>query len=131
VIRDDLRRVIGQDWSRLRLELDVKVPALPMGQTRALLFILREAVINALEHANPQLVCVHVQYRDPCLWLIVDDDGCGFDVDAAPDEEHRGLRSMRERVTAMGGDLQVFSCPDGGTRIWVEVPTKEACDGAD
>jgi glucose-6-phosphate-specific signal transduction histidine kinase len=51
---------------------------------------------------------------------VVEDDGRGFDV-----EEHAagvGLMSMRDRIGAVGGDVEVRSRLGGGTRVHAFVP---------
>ncbi|MEO2005254.1 MAG: hypothetical protein ABGY41_14285 [Candidatus Poribacteria bacterium] len=57
---------------------------------------------------------------------MVEDDGCGFDVDAVlsgPVEGRFGLLSMQERVRILGGELLVYSVVVGGTVLLVSVPS--------
>lgn len=124
-IREDLRRMIGPDWSKLQLEIDVGLPRVPLSLARLLLFITREAVINAIEHADAQLISVSVHYRNECLQLAVEDDGCGFDPDASFGQEHRGLINMRKRINLARGHFHIASTPGAGTRIQVDLPQKE------
>lgn len=63
--------------------------------------VLREAVTNALKHAQPRRVAVGVQFEGARLHLTVENDG----VAAAPAawREGYGLRNMRARITGLGG----------------------------
>jgi signal transduction histidine kinase len=86
--------------------------------------IAQEAVTNALRHARASHVKVEMQYGEGALTLRVSDDGCGFDpvrIDAQLDG-HYGLVSMRERAAEVGGQLEVTSDRQHGTRITVVVP---------
>ncbi|HEX9114972.1 MAG TPA: ATP-binding protein [Anaerolineae bacterium] len=60
-------------------------------------------------------------------WLIVCDDGCGFDLprnlDTFARSHHFGLFNAREQLAAVGGQLSVRSAPGKGTeiRVWGQV----------
>ena len=56
------------------------------------------------------------------LTLEVSDDGVGFDTQG-DFPGHLGLHSMRERVSRLGGTLELESSPGGGTRVRARVPT--------
>ena len=57
---------------------------------------------------------------------VVEDDGDGF----APDEVvvttegGLGIIGMRERISLLGGRLELESAPGAGTTLVVEVPTR-------
>ena len=65
--------------------------------------------------------------------VVVEDDGVGFDVEAVTrlrPGEHLGLLGMDERVSILGGTLDIESSPGGGTTIIAKVPLrKEAGHG--
>ena len=58
--------------------------------------------------------------------MIVEDNGCGFNVPAefngAGPVQHLGLLSMRERMIAIGGSLEVESAPGHGSTVYSRVP---------
>jgi signal transduction histidine kinase len=56
----------------------------------------------------------------------VEDDGGGFDVEAALTGEALGLFEMRERAAAVGGTLTIDSRPGAGTRIRATVGAPRA-----
>lgn len=68
---------------------------------------------------------VTLTYDDGQTTLEVRDDGGGFDPARLKNGgvHSFGLRSMRERVVAVGGSFSVESAPGTGTRLLVTVPT--------
>jgi signal transduction histidine kinase len=105
---------------RLRLELAER-PSVPAPTREALLRIVREAITNAVRHSGATLVTVRLS-AGGALSLEVADDGGGFDPDVPPPAASVGLRGMRERAEALGGDLSVVSRPGGGTTIRAVLP---------
>ena len=97
-------------------------PEVSLAIKEALYRIAQEALHNVVKHARASRVEVRLSSDDTALALEVHDDGVGFD----PSGEfpgHLGLRSMQERVTALGGTLQIESVPGQGTRTRVTIPT--------
>jgi PAS domain S-box-containing protein len=89
--------------------------------------IVQEALNNAVKHAKASQISVIVGVRNGTLWVVVEDDGRGFDVDAAERTEPElaggfGLRGMRERADLVGGALTIESAPGAGTTVRLEVP---------
>ena len=84
--------------------------------------IAREAIANAARHGGAQNVRVTVKRRNGVVTLRVCDDGCG--INAAHQRrgvarEGFGLRSMRERAFAIGGQLTVREPERAGTELEV------------
>lgn len=85
-----------------------------------LLRIGQEAISNAVRHAGAKRICVVLRYDDETLTLRVEDDGCGFDVEARSQNTLRfGLIGMRERTERIGGRLSVQSTPGTGSVVEV------------
>ena len=88
--------------------------------------IVQEAVNNSVRHASARRITVSVRTDANRLLLSVRDDGGGFDVaDAlhrAANGRHLGLLGMRERVEALGGQLEIDSTAEQGTEIRASVP---------
>lgn len=89
--------------------------------------IVQEALNNVLKHAKAKSVSVILRKTGSNLSLIVEDDGVGFDAEAllkTPVRHRRfGLLGMRERVTLVGGSLNIESTRGVGTTIMVHVDT--------
>ena len=87
----------------------------------ALYRIALEAVNNAVNHARPTRVAVHLTQRDNQVTLTVTDNGAGFDV-RGDYAGHYGLKTMRERARALGGEVRIDSAPGAGTTVRAEIP---------
>jgi signal transduction histidine kinase len=88
--------------------------------------IAGELVRNAVRHSHGDTLNVEVRQSETELHLYVEDNGVGFDVAAAMNPgggERLGLASLRERVSLLGGSLQVASQPGGGTAVHAVLPT--------
>lgn len=81
--------------------------------------VAREALLNALRHANASEICVEVRERSSMASLSVADSGHGFEPDGVDPSSHFGLALMRERVRMASGSLDVASTPGLGTTIEV------------
>ncbi len=86
-----------------------------------LLRILQEALTNVHKHADARNVLVRLGGNGDEIWVEVTDDGRGFDPETIPGV---GLRSMRERSRALGGNLEIESEPAKGTRVRFQVALK-------
>jgi signal transduction histidine kinase len=100
---------------------------LPPPVEHAVLRVTQEAVANAARHAGPGLITVRLHADGDRVLLEVTDDGQGFDVTARrPDGSVHGgglgLRTMRDRVTELGGQLTIDSAPGTGTRVRASFP---------
>jgi signal transduction histidine kinase len=87
-----------------------------------LYWVAREAVTNALKHAEPRNVRIQLQTTDDYLRLKVEDDGCGLRQNASRDGI--GLRVMAKRAELAGGTLRVEEAPQG-TIVHCEIPLGE------
>jgi signal transduction histidine kinase len=105
-----------------------EVPPLPVLTTTQAVRFVREAITNALKHASPDKITVHLSCTPQHLTLTLSDNGCGFDPDAAPGPEtgHFGLSSMKERLQRAGGSLTISSQPGQGTLLTAHLPLSPA-----
>jgi signal transduction histidine kinase len=99
--------------------------ALPPDVTLCLFRVIQEALQNALKYSKASGVKVHLSGSSEGVTATIVDDGVGFDV-AAAWGKGLGLISMRERLEAIGGTLQIHSRPGEGTRLEIEVPVAMA-----
>jgi len=109
------------------VELDIEVDpeataSLPVGHRVQLLQMAREALSNAVRHAHARRITLSLHSVRQGLVLAVEDDGVGFEATTAPPSGHLGLANLRERATAIGGELTIDSTAGGGTRIRILVP---------
>lgn len=79
--------------------------------------IAQEALANVIRHANARHLIVQLTHEEDKLSLVVQDDGCGFDVQQGVQAGHFGLAGMRERAQLAGGQLLMSSQPGAGTLV--------------
>ncbi len=87
-------------------------------QAEALLRLVQEIVTNALRHAQARNLWISVLPSEQGTQVEGRDDGRG----AADWQEGNGLRGMRERLTALGGSLDVRSSPGSGFLVHATIP---------
>jgi signal transduction histidine kinase len=131
---DDLGLPAALRWyaSGLQNGLDVKVSVKILGKPRlveaevqtALFRVAQEAVTNVIKHADAQNATVQLHYGNETVCLVVEDDGCGFDLHSLnkPGRPSWGLLGMEERAALLGGRLVLESGPGKGTRVEVTIP---------
>jgi signal transduction histidine kinase/ligand-binding sensor domain-containing protein len=125
-------------WAaRSRAAVNVRVSGdaskLPEDVAHHVFRIAQEAVANAVNHASPNHIGVELGITPEQLFLQVEDDGCGFELepfDLEPGDTARaqrgnfGLIGMRERAERIKGKLLFESQPGKGTRVAVTVPLR-------
>lgn len=79
-------------------------------------------MVNAHRHGRASRIELRLEGRDGQVMLQVVDNGRGFDVQRPP-HCGLGLTSMRERVTGLGGRLEIASRP-GRTRLRACLPIR-------
>jgi PAS domain S-box-containing protein len=101
----------------------------PMDQdTQAILFRnVRELLINVVKHAKAKKVCVHMEDLSEMLKITVIDDGIGFDPNGERLNKRSynkcfGLFSIRERMSDLGGSLEIISAPGKGSKVILSTP---------
>lgn len=112
----------------VHLLVDGEPVALDEAVAAVLLRVVQEALANIARHAHAMAVTVTLSYLGDLVLLDVHDDGVGFDAHARahadPGRGGFGLTAMRERVTAIGGDLVVESRSGEGTTVAARVPVR-------
>jgi len=91
-----------------------------------------EALRNAFSHSHGETVALVLGYAEDALWLVITDDGAGFDeslMAKARESGHFGLVGLRERVSRLAGTLNVESSPGEGTEIHIKLPGHTAYAG--
>ena len=91
--------------------------------------ILQEAVTNLVRHAKASQVFVDLREVDGKLELLIRDNGVGFDVALAQERaqlgQSMGLLGMQERVSLLGGEIEICSAPGQGATIRVSFPISD------
>ncbi|WP_431267182.1 ATP-binding protein [Dankookia sp. P2] len=121
-------RQLVEDWGTrtgIESEIHMRLPGarLPLPVETTLYRILQEALTNVLKHAGATRVSIVLDRSRHALRMVVEDDGRGMPGrrdPAAP--QALGLRGIAERLTMLGGSLEIESAPGRGTTLLIEVP---------
>jgi PAS domain S-box-containing protein len=108
---------------RVRVESDDE-PALDEESRTTLFRALRELLINVARHARVDEACVRIAQADGCVRVVVEDRGAGFDPELEP--SGFGLLNVRERLSHMGGRLEIAVVAGDGTRVTLTAPLAAA-----
>jgi signal transduction histidine kinase len=92
-------------------------PAVEHGMLR----IVQEAVGNAARHGGATAIGVTAAETEGCITMEIIDNGRGFDTTRSG--RGMGLTSMRERVSGLGGSMEISSAAGSGTSVRVTIPT--------
>jgi two-component system sensor histidine kinase UhpB len=102
-------------------------------EVRTVLYrIVQECLTNIIRHAKTDRAEVLTTYSDEEVCIRVEDNGCGFDVDAALNHNEYpcwGLLGMQERASLVGGRCLITSEPGAGTLVEVVVPLEKETHG--
>lgn len=103
-------------------ELKLKeLDSIPEDVQELLIRNISEGLTNIARHAQARRVNVQVSKEDNKLKAVLEDDGCGFDMQNIP-PGHYGLIGMRERIRSLGGEITITSEISIGTRLEMRIP---------
>jgi signal transduction histidine kinase len=112
--------VESQSPAKVVVEVDSELAASLSGRSHDIVQLTREALSNIVRHANAKRSAVRLVRSGSNALLAIEDDGSGFDT--RRDSDGNGLRNMRERVSGLGGKLQIASARGKGTSLRFTFP---------
>jgi signal transduction histidine kinase len=117
--RFGLQKAVEETIDQLDLPASISAPTgrLPSAVEKTIYFVTCEALTNTWKHADADTVTVNVEQSEGQVTVTITDDGSGGAVPEAP-----GLRRLRDRVRAFGGELTVDSPQGAGTRLTARIP---------
>jgi signal transduction histidine kinase len=125
---EELRSRLAVEWKTpISVRVDPPGLGLPPTSDQAVRLMIREAVVNALKHAQPSRIGVEVTADgDATLRVVVINDGRGFPFRGRLDHDtlvatNAGPASLRDRVISLGGRLDIESTPTG-SRLEITLP---------
>lgn len=84
--------------------------------------IIQELMQNVIKHAEATNALVQLNYLEGILSITVEDNGVGMkEQDSNLEENKMGLRSIRTRLKAMGGTMEIHPCTPHGTSVNIEL----------
>jgi signal transduction histidine kinase len=118
---DVLRLAARNHERRTAAAVKCEVEGLPQhvpGPVKSCLYrFVQEALNNAYRHAGGRGQTLRGRYCGETIEVEVADAGPGFSPDGIVTGNHLGLLGMRERVSSLGGTLEIESRPGSGTRL--------------
>jgi signal transduction histidine kinase len=111
--------------ANLPIHIDATVSGrLPTATETTLYRIVQEALTNAVKHAKASNVWIRAWREDFTQCCSIRDDGAGFKMRRGHGAPRKGLGlvAMRERVSAVGGTLQIESRLGHGTEVSIRLP---------
>lgn len=124
--RSLLRQLQSDEGLIFNLECDSDLAAISAESATIAYRTIQQAVENACKHGHAGTITVRFAIAAEQLFIEIDDDGNGFDVEAAENraaqEGRLGLLFMRERLRQVDGSLSVTSQSGHGTSIHARVP---------
>lgn len=106
------------DWkhqNNIETELNIGEVAVSRESEQALFRILQEALANVARHSRANRVWVTLKSENDHVTLRIEDNGTGYDT--ARITKGVGLDSMKERLAAVHGTLEISSLPAQGTSV--------------
>jgi signal transduction histidine kinase len=104
---------------------DAGIGRLPRTVEAAIYFCASEAIQNAIKHAGDGArVTITLGRDERCARFAVADDGVGMA--EPPSRDGQGVIGMRDRIGAVGGELEIVSAPGAGTTVRGTVPLEAA-----
>jgi len=120
---------VGVNVNVLTSNMDRRLP----GQVETAIFrVFQEAINNIYKHAGACNASIRLTRDSGKVLASISDDGKGFDVDSSEGVNKNsglGLVGIEERVSLLGGTLNIKSKPGKGTELRIEVPVPDG--GAD
>ena len=130
-VLEDLGLVAAIDWlaneftQQHNITCTVNARDLPFklsDETAIAMFrIVQEALTNVAKHARANQVNVTITFDQSALFLAIIDDGIGFNSNENTKHGCYGLKGMKERVLALGGQFHLTSEPNQGVKLSVNV----------
>ena len=114
---------LGTTNIRCRLDVEPEIPATPfdLPVRRNLFLAVKEALNNAAKHSAADELFLRIYRRGQTLSVAVEDNGRGFDPDAAGGDRN-GLSNMAQRMAEIGGTCALSSQPGGGCLLVFTMP---------
>lgn len=117
-LKAEIERYEGNEGTpKIELHLPPKMPTLEGNEETHVLHIVKEALANAVRHANATSIQINLKVElGSALYVSIEDNGCGYAGTLQP-SGHYGLRSMQDRASALGGYIKFETGVGDGMRV--------------
>jgi signal transduction histidine kinase len=127
-VRWTIRERAARSGLEIALALEEDLPRYAAVVETTIFRVFQEALSNVLRHARARHLTVALAEVGEWLELAIEDDGCGFDPEAARkralERASLGMISMQERTRLGGGQMSIRSTPGSGTLLELRLPAR-------
>ncbi len=122
-----LTRLLAEFKANTLMQADLRIEpgtldAVSRGASQVLFHVVQEALSNAAKHSRASRVEVRLIKDAGFVYLIVRDNGRGFVLEDTEQRFGHGLRNMRDRAVALGGELTINGLAGKGTEVKLTFP---------
>ncbi|MFI5203056.1 MAG: tetratricopeptide repeat protein [Flavobacteriales bacterium] len=121
-IRDFVDKINSAKTTHIRFEAIDITERLAEHIEIALFRVIQEAVSNIIKHAQASKATVQLIGHENMITIMIEDNGKGFDTGTEKMEGGIGLKSIRSRISYLGGKTVFDSSPGKGTVVIIELP---------
>jgi PAS domain S-box-containing protein len=107
-----------------RIDVSQEVQGLSKAVATAVYRAVQESLTNIARHSGAKNAWVLLGATDGVVQVEIEDDGRGIAPEDLAKARSLGLKGMRERITFLGGSLDIGRAPRGGTRVKLTVPLR-------
>lgn len=107
--------------NQIEFQYLIKKTNLPQHYEIMIYRIIQELLNNALKYANASNILVSCSKNKDIFFITVEDNGVGFDVAEAKNNQGMGLRNVKNRVAFLAGKLEIESAANKGTSVYIEL----------
>lgn len=118
---NDLADSLKKSPVSVLVDVQQGLPRLDYQRELILYRIIQELVSNTLKHAQATQVNIQLSFDDTTYRIKYVDDGKGFDM-AQIANKGMGLVNMKNRLSIVGGTLSMFTAPQKGFEVRLEIP---------
>jgi signal transduction histidine kinase len=103
------------------------IPVIMAEDVRVFMFkTIQEIITNVVKHADAKNISIICEWQKSNCKIIIEDDGCGFDYNAYKINRNEeccfGLFNIRERLSFLGGTMDIESIISQGTKVILTAP---------
>src|SRR5262249_46031221 len=109
---------------RIQVTSDADSARLSKEAAAATFRVVQEALKNVVRHAKATRVRVTMKSQEHALMISIQDNGKGITDAQITDVKSLGIVGMKERIARIGGEFNIFSEPDKGTRLDMTIPAQ-------
>ncbi len=122
-----LNRLLAEFKANTLMQADLRIESgtldkLSGGVSQVLFHVVQESLSNAAKHSRASRVDVRIVKDASSVHLTVRDNGRGFALEDTEQRFGHGLRNMRDRAAAIGGELTIKGRLGKGTEVRLTFP---------